>query len=139
MDFLDTVAEKWRQLREAATPPLTAVGRFFKRAGEILEMTWDYIVKLRKIFLSIPVVIAAVELALTNMRRLPPQVGWDLQPDGTFSLEVARELACWSPVLLTLVCLVLMFCSKRVLTPWMVSVLSLLIPVFIWVTNAFPA
>ncbi len=139
MEFFDKIAEKWALLCEAVGPVLASVGRFLKRTWEILLMIWEYIVRLRKIFLSIPVVIAAVELALTNMERLPKTVGWDLQTDGTFAVEVARELACWAPVLLTLVCLVLMFCSKRVLTPWLVSVLTLLIPIFIWVTNVFPA
>ena len=42
------------------------------------------------------------------------------------------------PVAITALCLLLMFCSKRILTPWVVSAVSLLLPVFIWVINVFP-
>ena len=66
-------------------------------------------------------------------------VGLDLQITGDFDLQVVRELAVLGPVALTALCLLLMFVSRRTLTPWLVSVFTLLLPVLILFTNIFPA
>ena len=81
----------------------------------------------------------AVILALQNMVKLPVVVGLDLQTSGEFSIQIAREIAALGPMAITALCLLLMFCSKRTLTPWLVSVFSLLLPLLILVTNTFPA
>jgi len=73
------------------------------------------------------------------MQRLPDFVGIDLQPDGTYAMQIGRLPAVLLPLLVTLVCLFLMFISKRTLTPWVVSVISLLLPVIILIINIFPA
>lgn len=139
MKFMEEIAEKWSALCSKVRPVVASVTRVLKKAGDVIMSVWAYIVKFRKIFLAVPVVFAAVKLAQQNMERLPETVGLDLQIDGTFAVQMTRFQASWSPVLLTLICLVLMFCSKRVLTPWVVSLLTLLIPVVIWVLNVFPA
>ena len=40
---------------------------------------------------------------------------------------------------LTAVCLLLMFISKKVLYPWLISIFSLVLPILILITNIFPA
>ena len=139
MKILEEIAGFWRALCEQVGPVWHKIAGFFGKAGKLMGLVWEQIVKLRKIFLSIPVVLVALDLAQRNMTRLPDVVGLNLQTDGTFAIHITRELACWGPVLLTLVCLVLMFCSRRVLTPWVVSLITLLLPIFIWVINVFPA
>lgn len=139
MNFLDVIAEKWEQLRNATGPALSAIGGFLKKTGDYIALFWNYIFKFRKMFLAIPVAWAAVMLAINNMTKLPERVGIDLQLDGTFAFEMTREIAVAGPVVLTLLCLVLMFCSKRVLTPWVVSLMTLIVPIFIWIFNVFPS
>ncbi len=139
MNFIEVLVEKWNALCEAADPVLKKISAVLKKIDHVLVLIWTYIVKLKKVILAAPVVWAAVMLALRNMSKLPQTVGLNLQPDGTFSILLSRELAVLGPVALTALCLLLMFCSKRVLTPWMVSVITLIVPIFIWITNVFPA
>lgn len=97
---------------------------------------WAY--KLRSVLLAIPVVFAAIVLALQNIAKLPAKVGLDLQVTGEYALVVSKALAVAGPLAITGVCLVLMFLSRRVLTPWLVSVFSLVLPIVILVINTFP-
>ena len=138
MNFIEVCVEKWQELCRRAAPVLEKTAEIFRRVDEILMIIWAYISKLRKVFLAVPVAVAAVMLALRNMIYLPDTVGLDLQADGTFAIQMTRQLAVFGPVALTALCLLLMFCSKRVLTPWTVSVISLIVPIFIWVINVFP-
>lgn len=139
MNFLEVFAEKWNMIYGKIAPVIMAIGKFFHRAWEIILLIWSYVMKFRKLFLAAPVVYAAIKLAQQNLERLPEVVGLNVQIDGTFAMYLTREQAAWGPVLLTTLCLLLMFCSRRVLTPWIVSVLTLVIPVFIWVINVFPS
>ena len=107
---------------------------------------WDVIAgigsmlyKLRSIFLSIPVIVAAVVLAMRNARLLPATVGINLLASGEYQWMVARNIAVLGPMAITALCLLMVFCSRRVVYPWLISVFSLAIPLVIWVTNVFPA
>lgn len=135
---MDKIVETWRALCDKVGPVLAAIGGFFKKVWDGILIVWAYIVKLRKIFVAIPVVWAAIRLAMLNMSRLPETVGFGLQVDGTFAIEMSRALAVGGPLMLTVLCLFLMLCSKRILTPWVVSVITLIVPVFVWVINVFP-
>ena len=139
MQFMDSFAQKWNALRTKLSPVMQKIGRFFRKVLDILAMIWRYIVRFKRIIIAIPVAIGAVYLALWNMDRLPSKVGFGLQLDGTFDYMVAREIAVLGPIAVTALCLLLMFCSKRTLTPWLVSVFSLVLPILIWVINAFPS
>lgn len=96
---------------------------------------WLY--KFRSLFLAIPVAVAAVILAVRNMIQLPAKVGLELQASGEFTQLVDKSIAVFGPLAVTAVCLVLMFCSKRVVYPWLISVFSLLLPVLILLLNTF--
>ena len=139
MQFMDSFAQKWNALRTKLSPVMQKIGRFFRKVLDILAMIWRYIVRFKRIIIAIPVAIGAVYLALWNMDRLPSKVGFGIQLDGTFDYMVAREIAVLGPIAVTALCLLLMFCSKRTLTPWLVSVFSLVLPILIWVINAFPS
>lgn len=98
--------------------------------------TWAY--KLRSVLLSIPVAIAAISLAIRNMAKLPEQVGLNLQANGEYAVMVGRGVAVMGPLAVTAVCLLLMFCSRRVVYPWLISLFSLVLPLVILFTNTFP-
>ena len=139
MKFLETIAEKWSEFVAAIQPVMEKAAAFFAEVRKALRIVWRYIVRFRKGILAIPVALGAVYLAIQNMRKLPELVGLDLQTDGTFSLQLDRFSAVMGPLAITGLCLALMFCSKRTLTPWLVSVFSLTLPVLILVINIFPA
>lgn len=95
--------------------------------------------RLRKIVLTIPVVYYALKLAAYNGEHLPEQVGLNLQASGEFAMTVSRGMAVMGPLALTLACLFLMFCSRKALYPWAVSVFTLALPILLLVSNLYPA
>lgn len=95
--------------------------------------------RLRKIVLTIPVVYYALKLAAYNGEHLPEQVGLNLQTSGEFAMTVSRGMAVMGPLALTLACLFLMFCSRKALYPWAVSVFTLALPILLLVSNLYPA
>lgn len=107
--------------------------------GGALAGIGKVICKLRGILLSIPVLLAAIVLAVENSKRLPETVGINLLANGEYQWMVAREAAVRWPILFTALCLVMVLCSKKVVYPLLISVFSLVIPILIWVTNVFPA
>ena len=129
----------WQRLMDRVRVILSNLRVFFANTAKFLEKFISEVSKLKKIIASVPVAIGAVVLALYNMANLPRVVGLDLLENGSFTYQIPRGLAVFAPLAVTGVCLLLMFCSRRILTPWLVSVISLLIPVVILVTNIFPA
>lgn len=139
MNFMETFAAKWNGFTEKVKPAAEKVRTFTGKAGSLMTRAWNYTVRLKKVLLAIPVCVGTVVLALRNMSQLPATVGLNLQTDGTFAIQIARELAVLGPVAVTALCLLLMFASKRTLTPWLVSMFSLALPLLIWVINVYPA
>lgn len=128
MSLFATIEKKWNAMR--ANPELTR--KKFRKVGVFIR-------QYRGVLACVPVAVAMIWLAVRNGAVLPEMVGINLLADGTFSMMVARPVAVLTPLLVTLVCIFLTACSKRTLFPWMVSVLSLLIPLLIWFTNVYPA
>lgn len=95
--------------------------------------------RLRKIVLSVPVIYAALKLAIYNRANLPEQVGINLQSSGAFAQMISRDIAVMGPLGLTAACLLLMFCSRKAMYPWAISIFTLALPVLILVTNLYPA
>lgn len=110
-------------------------GKFFRVVGGIFHVLY----RLRSFFLAIPVALAAIMLAIRNLRILPQTVGINLLESGEYQWMVARNIAVMAPVAVTGVCLLMMFLSRRVVYPWLISIFSLAIPLIIWITNVFPA
>ena len=138
MSFIDRLLIAWASFKKAVNPALTAIGRFFCTVGRVIAAVFRTIFRLRKILAAAPVAAGAVYLALYNQTQLPSVVGIGLLENGTFTYQIAREMAVFTPVAITAVCLLLMFASRRILTPWLVSALTLLLPVVILITNIFP-
>lgn len=115
------------------------VGEVFKKIGLVLGQIGKWIYKLRGVLLAIPVGVGAVMLAKRNMALLPEAVGINLLSNGEYQWMVNRNVAVMGPLAVTAVCVLLMFCSRRVLYPWLISVFTLVLPLLIWLTNVFPA
>ena len=114
------------------------IGHFFDTIAAGVTWVYRLIMKLRKLFLTIPVVYGALKLAMYNQENLAEQVGILLQEDGSYAYIVARDVAVMGPLAVTAACLLLMFCSRRTLYPWLISMFSLVLPLLILVTNIFP-
>lgn len=111
---------------------IKTIGRVFAGIGK-----WIY--HLRGFFMAVPVALAALYLAARNMARLPEEVGINLLANGQYEYLVSRGLAVMVPLVVTGVCILMMFCSRRTIYPWIISIFSLVLPILLWITNVFPA
>ncbi len=109
----------------------------WKNIWSVLKLTGQWAYKLRSLLLAIPVFVCAVCLAIRNAAKLPSSVGISILETGKYQWTVDRGVAVLVPLMITIVCLLLMACSKKILYPWLVSVLSLVLPVLVWVINLF--
>ena len=139
MNFIDWAMEKWNHFYLQAKPYIVKMRSVFAVVSDKVIFAWNYVMKFKKIVLAAPVGAMAVILALQNMIKLPVIVGLDLQYDGEFTVQIIREVAVLGPMAITAICLLLMFVSRRTLTPWLVSVFSLALPLLILLINTFPA
>lgn len=139
MHFIDELRRLWNRMCEIAKPVAKKIVQFAREFAAACKVVGRLLYRLRKVFLAVPVGWGAVYLAFYNLEHLPKVVGLDLQINGSFDIQVVRELAVLGPVALTALCLLLMFVSRRTLTPWLVSIFTLLLPVLILFTNIFPA
>jgi hypothetical protein len=139
MGFIESISDKWDNMMEKSESTREKSGEILNETGKTATKVWDFMVKFKQFLLAIPVVLGAVILAIRNLGALPKKVGFGLQLDGTFDFMVGRGVAVLGPIAITALCLLLMFCSKRVLTPWLVSLFSLVLPILLWIINCYPA
>ena len=111
---------------------------FFKSIKIVLGLTAKWGFKIRSLVLAIPVFICAGALAIRNARLLPEMVGINILASGEYQWFVARGVAVLIPFGVTLVCLLMMLCSKKILYPWLISLFSLVLPLVVWLTNNLP-
>jgi hypothetical protein len=109
---------------------------FFGKVGFVLKLLGKWAYRFRSLVLSIPVLICAAALALRNLRLLPEMVTVNLFAGEV--IQIGRGVAAMFPLGVTVVCLVMMLCSRKILLPWLVSLLSLVLPLVIWLSNLFP-
>ena len=110
-----------------------------RKANRIINTVGTWLFRLRKLVMAAPVVYAALKLADYNRTHLPEQVGINLQSSGEFAMTVARSMAVMGPLALTLACLLLMFCSRKAMYSWAISIFTLALPVLLLVSNLYPA
>ncbi len=109
------------------------------KADSILGLVVAWIFRLRKFILAAPVVYYAIKLASYNMSHLPEQVGINLQASGEFAQMVSRQFAVLGPLGLTFACLLLMFCSRKAIYAWAISIFTLALPILLLLSNLYPA
>lgn len=110
-----------------------------KETKEKLHSAWKWAYRLRSVILAVPVAAGAVFLAIHNQARLPAKVGLNIQATGEYAEMVSKSIAVLGPLALTAVCLLMVFCSRKVLYPWLISLFSLVLPILIYITNVFPS
>ena len=123
-----SVTSKKDQLRKALA-----------NTNSLIDFIGLVLFRLRKLVLAVPVVYMAMKLARYNLEHLPEEVGINIQSTGEFAQMVARDTAVMGPLGLTAACLLLMFCSRKAMYPWAISVFTLVLPILILVTNLYPA
>ena len=132
-----SIREKWNQIQ--LPPWLEKTWDILKKIGRVLASIGKWIYRLRGFFMAVPVALAALVLASRNMARLPEEVGINLLENGQYEYLISRGLAVMAPLVITAVCLVMMWLSRRTVYPWLISIFSLVLPWLIWITNVFPA
>jgi hypothetical protein len=128
-EYRDNIEEKPEETKKSGS---------FQKVWNVMRMIGNLIYRLRKIIMSIPVVYYAIVFGVYNAKYLPERVGLVLQSNGEFAQTVSRGLAVMGPLGLTAACLLLMFCSRRTLYPWLISIMSLLLPMLILLLNNYP-
>lgn len=139
MEKLNGMNSKFRDTWAKTEPFRRKTADIFDKIGYVLLVIWNWIYNLRSIILAVPVVIAAIRLAILNLGRLPETVGIFILSSGEYQWMVDRGIAVMGPLAVTAACLFLMFCSRRVVYPWLISIFSLALPVLIYISNVFPA
>ena len=136
---MSKIQEKWKNFLNKTEPGQSKSATTFRNIGKVIAIVCRWLYRLRSILLSIPVIALAVEFALENKNRLPDAVGINLLESGEFAYYVTKDVAVMGPLAVTAVCLLLMFCSRRVLYPWLIALCSLALPWLVYITNVFPA
>ena len=108
------------------------------KINRIINLIGLWLFRLRKFVLAAPVVYYALKLAEYNRMHLPEQVGINLQSTGEFAQYISRNMAVMGPLALTGGCLVLMFCSRKAMYSWAISVFTLALPLLLLLSNAYP-
>ena len=128
-EYRDNIEEKPEETKKTGS---------FQKVWNVMRMIGNLIYRLRKIIMSIPVVYYAIVFGVYNAKYLPERVGLVLQSNGEFAQTVSSGLAVMGPLGVTAACLLLMFCSRRTLYPWLISIMSLLLPMLILLLNNYP-
>lgn len=115
-----------------------SIGPAMKKTAKVVGTIWDWIFKLRKLILAIPVVVAMIMLAVRNYRTLPDEIPVILLTDGLAERMIPRDVAVYGPVAVTMLCLLLMMCSRKTLYPWMISIFSLILPIMFMLSGVLP-
>lgn len=135
---LDKITEKLSGARQEIDARIDKTGSWYSRVKSIIGVIVMVLFRLRKVVLAIPVVYYALKLAAYNAEHLPEMVGVNLQASGAFADLISRNAAVMGPLAVTGACLVLMFFSKKALFPWAVSIFTLVLPLLLWFSNAYP-
>lgn len=114
-----------------------------EKENSLFKMICLWIFRLRSVFLAIPVVCAAIILAVENAAKLPAKLQFYIPVSQEALLtskviEFSRDTAVYFPLAVTGLCLVFMFCSRRTVYPWLISIFTLVIPVFFRFISVFP-
>ena len=139
MNIFETIDNRWRLFLTKHGPTIDKTKTVFANIWTVLKRTGQWIYRLRSIFLAVPVILFALRLAVFNMQNLPEQVGLNILLTGEYAQMVDRNIAVMGPLAVTALCILMMFLSRRIVYPWLISLFSLALPYLIYITNVFPA
>ena len=132
-------AEKQAVAAESAATGFEKFKKVVGKINHVINIIGTWLFRLRKFVMAAPVVYYAVKLAQYNSQNLPEQVGLDMQSTGEFAQMISRDLAVMGPLALTAACLLLMFCSRKAVYPWAISIFTLALPILLLLSNIYPA
>lgn len=121
------------------SPGLEKFRSVVSKINRIINLIGVWLFRLRKLVMAAPVVYYALKLAQYNMEHLPEEVGINLQSTGDFAQMISRNMAVMGPFALTIACLLLMFCSRKAMYSWAISIFTLALPLLILFSNVYPA
>ncbi|MGM9659431.1 MAG: hypothetical protein ACI3WQ_02415 [Faecousia sp.] len=108
------------------------------KINRVINTIGVWLFRLRKFVMAAPVVYYALKLAAYNREHLPELVGINLQSSGEFAQYISRNMAVMGPLALTIGCLILMFCSRKAMYSWAISIFTLALPLLLLLSNAYP-
>lgn len=109
------------------------------KTNRVINIAGLWLYRLRKVVMAAPVVYFAWKLAQYNLQHLPEEVGINLLSSGEFARTISRSMAVMGPFGLTVGCLLLMFCSRKAMYSWAISIFTLTLPLLILLTNVYPS
>ena len=112
--------------------------RFRKKmepADKVMASVGKVLYHLRKVFMAIPVVMLGLKVFVYAKEKLPQEVGILLLEDGNYKYLLERGAALNVCMALTGACLLLMFLSRKIVYPWIISLFSLVLPLFLVFSN----
>lgn len=109
-----------------------------QKVKEVFSVIGRTIFRLRKVLMAAPVIYYALKLANYNAEHLPEMVGLNIQSNGTYAEMISRSAAVNGPLAVTAACLVLMLFSRKATYPWIISIFTLIVPIFLLITNNYP-
>lgn len=150
MKWMDDLIEKWYRFVDTISPVIDGTVHVFRSIGRTMRNLWKYIFWFRSVVLGAPLGVAACVQAARNVNRLPELVAYtkfvvDAEAPGALmglfvmSTEyISRNLAVMIPLGLTGLCIVLMVLSKRMLFPFIIGVMTVLLTEAIYWLGLFP-
>lgn len=144
MEKSGSFAEKWHATLgalhkdEVLAEDAHADQTLWQKIRHVFSVIGRVLFLLRKVFMAVPVVYFAMKLGAYNMEHLPETVGLSIQSNGTFAQMVSRATAVNGCLSVTYVCLALMLISRKATYPWIISIFSLILPIFLLLTNQYP-
>lgn len=114
------------------------IGPAMRKTAKVMGTIWDWMFKLRKLILAIPVLAGMIWLAVRNNRMLPDEIPVIMLTDGLAEQMIPKNVAVFGPVAVTMLCLLLMMCSRKTLYPWMISIFSLVLPLMFMLSGVLP-
>ena len=122
---------------EDAEPKAPKAPKVKRPDGEksLFEIVCFWLFRFRAVFMAIPVLFVAILQAVDNMAKLPEKVAFYVPLSQqelltAKAIEFSRNTAVYFPLNVTIVCLLLMCCSRRTVFPWLVSIFTLVLPLF---------
>ena len=116
---------------------LEKLGTVRDGTNTVLGIAGNVLFHLRKLFLAVPVILVGMRVFMYAKENLPNQVGVLLEESGAFRYMLDRDTAMACCLYLTGGCLLMMFLSRKVIYPWIISLFSLVLPIVLVVTNLF--
>ena len=150
MNWLDRIVDRWYWFLSKVGPVWDVIVKIFSTIGRIFALLWKYIFMFRGILLVAPVAAAAVLVASWAQQALPEAVEithlvLDRSAEGAiFGLFVmrndliTRDVAIAVPLAMTVACMIFTIFSKRTLYPWLISLLTLTLPIVMYFLNTYP-